>query len=313
MKPTEQLMVFFPTTIMIIDDNESFLDSLKITLGKKFNIITCTDLDEAYNILNTSELNNDSNEIFELKEEENHDNAIIELKIKNLLNYRKNKNPIISTVIIDYLFTDKNSIEFCESIKHLNVRKILLTANATNEVAIKAFNDGLIDKFLQKHTKNLLDILSESINLEQDKFFQFLNDSLWSGIKSKNKLPLFSAEFKYTFNEIKTKYNIIEYYLLDFNGSYLLIDKYNNTKIFACLSDEIFKNYIEVAKEEGASEDIVQPLQTREKLIFFYGENNYHVAASQWDDYMYDSKKINEQLFYSIIDEVKEKYPILNY
>ena len=50
---------------------------------------------------------------------------------------------------------DINGIEFCQNLKDKKVFKIMLTAEADSNIAIKAFNDGLINKFILKTTEHL--------------------------------------------------------------------------------------------------------------------------------------------------------------
>lgn len=108
MKNNEQLMMFFPTTVLIIDDNESFLDSLQSSLGGLFKVKTCTNLDDAYKLLSNETFDNIHSNILESVKLDSFvtDGNLFELKIGELLRYKaeKNRTMTISTVVIDYLF-----------------------------------------------------------------------------------------------------------------------------------------------------------------------------------------------------------------
>lgn len=175
-----------------------------------------------------------------------------------------------------------------------------------------AFNDGLIDKFLQKKSTNLIPELTKIIHDEQRKFFKKLNDSLLGGVKNKNNLAMFSDCFFNIFDAVLKENNIVEYYLLDLNGSYLLVNGDGKTKIFTCFSDSDFENYFNIASDLNASENVLLFLKRREKLVFFYSDDDYAVSAEQWENYMHDAKKIKEGLYYAIIENVDAKYPALS-
>ena len=54
-------------------------------------------------------------------------------------------------------------VEFCRAIRGLPVKTILLTGKASLETAISAFNEGVIDCFLQKQDSNVSTALRREI------------------------------------------------------------------------------------------------------------------------------------------------------
>jgi len=145
---------YFKSKIILIDDNDSFLENLNYKLSDNYIVNTYNNpLNALENILfyyDKDVLSNTSNLIVEIDNEENDDELYYSIdfsKIKNL-SEKSDKNEIVSVVIVDYSMPLMNGIEFCKKIAHLPVLKIMLTGHADFKLAVDAFNHGIIDKFL---------------------------------------------------------------------------------------------------------------------------------------------------------------------
>ena len=84
----------------------------------------------------------------------------------------------VSVAIIDFAMPSMTGVELCRKIKHLPVKKVLLTGKTGDATAVAAFNEGLIDLFLVKHDPDLPDKLRRIIRELQYAYFKDLTAPL---------------------------------------------------------------------------------------------------------------------------------------
>lgn len=74
----------------------------------------------------------------------------------------------IGVIIIDHNMPGMNGIEVCRKLKLLPVKKILLTGEGSDKLAIDALSEGIIDCFIRKDSLSL----PEDINLSLRRLTQ---------------------------------------------------------------------------------------------------------------------------------------------
>ena len=68
-----------------------------------------------------------------------------------------------------------NGVEFCSQLKQKSFKKIMLTGKAGESVAVQAFNEGIIDKFIRKDSPNFEKTLTVAIEELQHEYFRNLS------------------------------------------------------------------------------------------------------------------------------------------
>ena len=154
----------FPTTTIFLDDDIHFLDVINLRTSNKFitKLFSCPyEAYEKLTIKNQLKIN-----IFEKSDDIESENigttldeseSLIKIKWGSLINVAKNEERfrIPTVIVVDYNMPNINGIEFLKKIKDMNIKKIMLTGEADQQVGIDAFNDGLINRFITKNTKKL--------------------------------------------------------------------------------------------------------------------------------------------------------------
>lgn len=211
---------FFPTSIFLIDDESKILRELKNTLSQKtatyktfsnpFKALSCIQKEDFYL---EKWLGNGYHKI---KEQDYSWRDQI---------YSSERFDQVSTVVVDYTMPGMNGLEFCAHIQDTSIQKIILTGEADESIAIKAFNEGLIQGFIKKNDLKVFDKLNAMIHKRQLEFFKSLTQWTIEGAKEDIfGTVLQDPEFIRIFQDILTKFNIVEYYLIDAVGKFLLLD-----------------------------------------------------------------------------------------
>ena len=291
---------YHPVNIIFLDDNQAFLDVLSLEFGQNKNMIMLTNPDDAMrliaksrdNISNSYGMKNNNN----IEQIQGADNVGLMEII-----YDQSRFDNVAVLVVDYEMPDINGIEFCEKIKDKPIYKILLTAEADKDIAINAFNNGLIDKFILKTTNSLYSELLASIDELTHKYFDGLS-KFASNMGGRNLNLLLNQEaYRKLFHKVKDQHQAVEYYLVDGSGSFLFLAKNGDLAWLLVCDQNKANEHSDLLSGYGFSQDIVQKIKERESILFLLTENEYKEPALQWRKYIFDAKKLDANYSYSVV------------
>lgn len=304
-------LCYYPTMAIVIDDNKEFLKHLSLRLVDREHLLCkfFTDPKSSLHFLN-NEYQADSfiNRCVVSSEGEDVHQVVLNFDIRML--YLEIYNPLrfseISTLIVDYAMPSMNGLEFCRKIKEPGIKKMMLTGEAGKDLAVEAFNEGSIDKFIMKNMPQLMDVLIENINNLQSKYFFNLSNTLLTQITSKqaNSLScLNDAAFVALFNNLVTSNNIVEYYLLDEQGSFLMLDMDAKPHWLIVKDEKEMQSLSSYAEISEAPSNILNSLSTKKKIPFFLTDEDLKTSPKNWGKYMWDATllKGNEARYYAFV------------
>jgi hypothetical protein len=163
------------------------------------------------------------------------------------------------------------------------------------------------NKFILKSSIGFLNVIMNNIQELQENYFITLTDISLSKINKNNVLSIIEYPvFIELFNKLCKKHQIVEYYLLDEQGSYLLLDKNKKMKWLIVKKESELQSLINFAAFEEAPEPILNALQSREKLPYFHTEIELAEPPSAWEKYLYPAAKLHgkELYYYSFIEDL---------
>lgn len=304
------LCCYYPTTIVAIDDNVDFLATMDHYLG--FPNFQCyTSPEEAFKFITREETVKRLQEklhktTFEFSENTNSlpEEYAVVVNVKNLHEeiYSYNRFHDVSVLIIDYYMEGVNGIDVCKKLANHPAKKILLTGGLdTEKIAIEAFNNGIIHRFINKADFNFPNQLRQAIAVLQEAFFQDLTSKLIDHIPT-CKILQNPAYINFT-TMLRNKVHAVEYYLLDTAGSMLYLDESGNPTWLIIKKDQDIENYAQIAFDAESPEPIIQALKNRQKLPFFFTKSDYEKPTTHWNDYLYEANKFPgiPDCYYSIM------------
>jgi CheY-like chemotaxis protein len=304
---------YFPTTILLVDDNQRFLENL--TLAFELNHISCQSFSHPKQLLNylaTHKQQSNINRAFNWIEEEDFDHRTVDLNIQNI--YQEIYNPKrfceIPVIVADYAMQEgMDGLELLQQIKLPNVKKILLTGEADEKLAVEAFNNNAIDAFILKDTINLLSVLTNKIQTLKEQYFANLSSFALKFITDDPTRhsclndPVFTKFFLDYFHNN----SFSEYYLLDENGSFLLLNATGEPTIFAINTDKNFayyNSYINNTDDQSLiAKETINALRDKNKILFINPQNVTEITPADWNKYLYTAKILEGQkkYYYAII------------
>jgi len=298
------IMSFYhPTKVVFLDDNQGFLDAMALELHEQENILMFTNPEMAMQLIKTS---NESMLQHTTIEEDNNNldlNSNSITKTSNLINmiYDPLRFNNVAVLVVDYSMPTINGVEFCKQLSDKSIFKILVTAEADKDIAINAFNDGIIDKFILKTHANLFEQIKIYINELTNKYFMNFSRDTLTNYGESLKLLLNNKPFKELFDSVAIESNAVEYYLADRLGSFLFLTKRGEpTWLLICDQDKV-KSQVDLLKDYCFPEELIKGIEKKEDLLFLFSENEYKEDLGNWEKYIFKSKKLDDNYNFSVV------------
>ncbi len=210
----------------------------------------------------------------------------------------------ISVMIVDYNMPGMNGIEFCRQLKSLPIKKILLTGEADDQLAINAFNERIIDCFIRKDSPSLAYDIQFHLNILTQQYFSNNTNQLLKHLETENLVPASDPIFVTFFKEWCNTHHIHEFYFIDQNANFLLIDKYKQKTYFIIHTDRTLENFIDLHEDNSDVIEFLTDVKLRKKIPFF-GEDkeSWDVKPSEWTGYFHVPQMLNgrEKYYWTVI------------
>lgn len=297
-------ILYHPTTITIIDDDPALLNNLMLSLSAHFKCRVFSSAIEGKDSLIKDHKKLHQNKYLKISCEDL-TAVTVDLKISDIYKEIYNDGRFSPSVvaILDYDMPDMNGLALAKELKDKipNIKIIMFTGEATHETAISGFNKNEINRFIQKNTPNYEEkLISYIYQLTLDFFVQSFAGVL-DYVKNRKGHPLQDSDFIAIFNQIAEQNNIVEYYLLDDSGSFLMLDEEGKPTWLTVRTEADMQTYHELAEGDNASRDILEALNKKEKIVVFSTENTSIPSFEKW--HFYPAQIINKNLYYCILRE----------
>lgn len=304
LKPT---CFYHPTKILFLDDSQEFLDTLEMDFSGKLDYITETKPSLAREVLASSDECFDRLLLTSLDEEEadtitDRQFAIEPSNITNLI-YDPDRFNYVSVLVVDYDMPDENGIDFCRSIQNRNIPRIILTAAADESTAVRAFNEGVIDKFLLKSDPTLTTALLHAIFEMRLQYFNQLSQTIFNSLSSDVKHLFETEEFQRLFCDTSNEATAVEHYLIDNSGSFLFLDGDGQPTWLIVRNNDELDRFSIMASGFNASKEVKATLKNKSELLFFLTEKDVKKPVREWGEYLFRATQLNDTNYYSIIQE----------
>ena len=282
----------FPLTVALIDNDALVLQALTNLLKAEYHLKAFDNPKKALeNFKQYSPLSATVKLLSGCAESENYNligHLPVDVKLDGIktIAHHPLRTEEVGVMIVDYSMPEMNGIEFCRELKSLPAKKILLTGEASNHIATQAFNEGIIDCFLQKGSPSLAEEINFHINSLMQKYRIENAKQLISHLETDYQLPVSDPQFALFFNEWCQTNNITEFYIIDQNANFLLINSNQEKFYFITHTDRTLNNFIEFYEDEKDVCDYVSAVKSREIIPFFgEGRESWDFPFAEWRDF----------------------------
>lgn len=280
---------FYPTTVLMVDDDEAFLKAISLELSNDYKTITFSNANEAVDYLTKK-----GTAIFRgrtvstrLKE------GVFRFR-EEAYNPKRFEDVLVS--VIDYDMPNKSGFDVMRHVGLADYYQrhehsyILLTAKKHGDFDKTFAEHTVVKNFISKSDENHFDLLLRGINRVSTLMFQGVShevasilakdcDEQTNFLNDTNFLPIFNAYLK--------EHEICEGYLFDKQGSLLFLDNHAKLYWLFVRNEKGIVNSIERAKQYGAPPSVINALETRTCILSLYEKEDFESRDHiNWDSYL---------------------------
>jgi len=266
--------IYHPSTVICIDDETKFIKSLSIILED--TRILHKMFDKPHKGLEYINADTYRQELVERlvvpndEEEFCYQSDAIAHELFNQKRYDQ-----ISVLVVDYDMPGMTGLEVCERIHNPFVKKILLTGAADESLAIDAFNKGLIYQFIRKQDPQFIEKLQEAIKTAQQQYFQEISELPVRIMAARyDSTALVDPAFKAHFDNIVNKHRIVEYYLVEAMGNFIMIDDQRKIHCLMTLDEGLVEVYLNCKSSETLSAEQITAIEQKKVVPCYYDPFN---------------------------------------
>lgn len=284
------LPCYYPTSIMVVDDDPLFLESFRFRLGGAFPCRIANTPESALAALQGAKGSALAASPYPL----DHGLTGVELRpalAHNVAALMKSPQRFdeISTVIVDFDMPRMNGVQFCRAIANLPVRKIMLTGKADAETAIAAFNEGVIDYFIKKEAIDLDVRLERQIALLQFHYFEKLAEAGTRLLAASGYGFLTDEGLAAVFEELRQTLRCTEHFLIAEPPGLLMFDDTGTPTLLLVIDKPTLQAHREIAETQGAPRPLIEILTSCQVVPCFPTLNGYYNPrfAQSWGRYIF--------------------------
>lgn len=310
---------YFPATVVFVDDDAEQLKKLSGDLDiTKFSPKFFTAPQDALHFLQKQQsqtlIQRCLSDTYE-EEEEGHKQIAVAIPAIRKQIYDPARFSEISVLVTDFAMPGLNGLELCKALQDKPCKKLMLTGEGDERMAIEAFNNGIIDKFIKKDAPNFSELINASIVELQQQYFLDLSTTIYDNLKTDSEGfhypddPVFS-EF---FSEICKNNDVTEYYLLDIYSSYLFLDFEGNPSWLAMKNEEGMRGAYDFAynADEPFPSDMLEDMEKNKKILFLYEKIGFSYDIEECKKYLRPAKKLNgKQVYYYAVIKDPDAFDI---
>ncbi|KTD64352.1 response regulator [Legionella spiritensis] len=286
---------YFPSTALFVDDSRDFLLNFVLQLDEDLAYKIFDSPVDALDCINRKrcefEMLNQRCES-ELCEARRRPlaNSVVNLNLAAIHAeiYNPRRFSEISVVVVDYAMPGMDGIEFCRRLADTSIKKILLTGQADEKIAIEAFNEGLIHRYIHKNDPDSAELITRSIRELQWQYFQAMSDMIVRMLSVTPPNCLYDRVFIDFFHQLRAEKRVVEYYLADSGGSFLLLDDDAKVSFLIVKNKAELESQCALARAKGASDEVLNQLLAGEKMLCFWQDdclNSDNGLTAEWNSW----------------------------
>jgi len=307
-----------PALTVLIDDSQSFLDSLDFRLSPLLARKSFQNTQMAMHWLRNTHWHSartidepitvDYDEVSDSFERRS---ALIQTsKIYQRVNNRM-RFDMPAVLVVDYAMPQMSGVEFCEAVSDLNCKKILLTGQADEDIVIDAFNRKLIDRFIKKSDSNATEQLETEIIALQKEYFREQSCTITDLLSRHSYDFLADPTIAVLIKQLCKQYQFIEYYLFPDPTGILFFDMQGKPTLMVIATESSLTTQLELAIDQQAPPELLTALRKFRLIPFFYDSygSYQHELGDDWLTYCLPPQICRgEQTYYWALFELPRKY-----
>lgn len=286
--------VYYPASVVFVDDSDSYLDALRRFFPDISTNLFFTRAQTALAFIRKHARENSlvfapaSAGLSEVGLE-----RFVETSAERDVLARNARFAEVAAVVVDYDMPGLSGVEFLSSISNLRCAKVLLTGVADETVAVKAFNAGIVDLYLRKTDA---DSANRLVHFLKDARNRHCSEAGWLGL-GENGMTYCDLRTRKVVDMVVAAENIVEYYWRPEQNAILMFDRAGNPSVFLAWAENDWIAQSEIVADECGPADLLKQMAVRESMPVFWPYLAFRPGARfrtvtprtipDWDDAFY--------------------------
>jgi CheY-like chemotaxis protein len=300
-----------PASIILVDDSASFIASVEYQLKPTLAVKSFQDPLEAIDWLR-DKYDTDDGKCLPIRigyDEQtfSFERRTIALDVDRVyrivLDPARFQTPAV--VVVDYAMSTINGLDFCRALSGLPCKKILFTGEANEMIAVDAFNEGLIDRYLKKSDPSSMDRLEVEIaTLEREYFIE--KSSTLKDLLVQHTYSFMSDEAMVKLVDLLIEqHGFVEYFLFPDPAGILFFDADGKATLMVVETRAGLISHLETAQDYNAPLELRESLRDALVVPFFWKSGGMYTEKSvNWEQYCLPAKICNgrETYYWALFD-----------
>lgn len=303
---------YYPTTVVIVDDNKDFLINFSLLLNEDVAFKLYTSPINALQNLNRDDvpmlISSQCLASFRGNSDATILDNIVSVDVSKIKSVAGNKNRFSenSIIIVDYDMPDMNGLQLCQMLNK-NIKKIMVSGVADEKVAVDAFNRGIIDKFILKNDEQSIFKINHFIYEFQNKYIRDKTQILKNTLNVKAYGFLNDPAFINYFFDLLKRLEVAEYYLVNNPSGFLLFTHDGEAKRLLIMDDDEITSHVEVIADQKGPYELQQILVKREAVPYFWETGGFYTdEVKNWKTCIYPTYQLEsvQNYYISIVEDI---------
>lgn len=295
----------FPTTVGFVDDSADFLANLSLQLDERLAFRFFSSAEDALKTINDAACQVPSTDRFLYRYpdrfEQSDSEEVIAMRVDAIRQQVRNARRFecTSVLVVDYDMPGLNGLEVCRRIEDPAIKKIVLTGKADEHLAVKGFNEGIIDRFIRKQDPQAVAALNEAIDEMKDAYLRHRQRTVVEALALSEYRFLQDPAFAAKACEIFREAGIVEHYLSVRPGGLFMLDSAGTPYLLMVYPEDALRATREIAAELNAPPEFLLELDQNRGIPYFWEADGLAPSDwASWREYMHPPTAIQGQETY---------------
>lgn len=297
----------FPTTVVLVDDDAAFLANFSLALDAALSFRLFDSAAAALAYLNRAD---QPSPLYQRCLSHYRDavgcsvaDQLIRLDVSALAREIGNPDRFgeVSVVIVDYDMPGMDGLELCRRLRHSRIKRLLLTGVGDERVAVKAFNAGLIDRFISKSERNLAEEVNAAVRELQSRYFRDVQRTLRESLNLEAPPFMRDPVFAAYFHGLLREHGYVEYYFTAEPAGFLLLTADGTLGRLLVYTDADLRSQWEIACDQDCPPELAYALSSGSAVPYFWHTEGFYrpECGPDWRSYLYPATPLpGAELYY---------------
>lgn len=182
--------------------------------------------------------------------------------------FQRRRFDLVSVLVVDYEMPGLSGLDLCRELQQFPCKKLMLTGRGGYGLAVQAFNDGLIDQYIDKSQPDLPTHVADAVRHLQRRFFAESTGYVAEILRGSDGDVWMDEGVWALFNQHCVDRGIVEHYLVTDPRGFLAVDAAGCGHLWLVYDDDEIAAQAQTARRLGAPDQVVARLQGRQSVVF---------------------------------------------